>query len=252
MNWPDDFINKVICGDCLDILPLIPEGAVDLVFTSPPYNANKDYGDSSIDTYTVDEWFGFISDILKQSLRVVTPGGRVIVNLPTVITTDKVWTIGRIMESGAELDGARFEELIVWAKGRASHPEANSTAWGSPNKPHFRSCWEPILVFRKDGEKVPLNDLTITDIACPLTLNLWEVPPSLPYKKVHPATFPVRIPSRLSRLFTTSRDIILDPFAGSGTTLVAAKQLGRKYVGIEISPEYCGIAEDRLRQEELF
>jgi len=81
------------------------------------------------------------------------------------------------------------------------------------------------------------------------TLSVWEVPPESAKRVGHPAPFPVELASRVIKLYSYVRDVVLDPFAGSGTTCIAAKRLGRRYVGYEIVPEYCTLCEERLQKE---
>ena len=202
MKWPDDYINKVICGDCLEVMKGIPDGAVDAVITDPPYGVNYAEWDSELPPQSVLDkhlsvasqvvWFGAASRVLDFANY--QPRPRVCVWAPT-------FTLSKTGKDGMFY---RWHPLLVWTQGI-------KTKFG------FDVLRNPC-----DGH------------------NAWK----------HPATKPLGLMRKLVSSFPDS-DIILDPFAGSGSTLVAAKQLGRRYIGIEINPEYCKIAEERLSQGEL-
>lgn len=214
MTWPDDFINKVICGDCLKVLPLIPDGAVDAVITDPPYGVglgeiqsriNKSgYAIADTEEYVQQVAVKIITKSIEKFERVLlTPGTRCAFMYP------RPREIGGVFcPAGAGL-------------GR----------WGF-------TMIHPILYYGSD----PYNQTKPNGFRSTAIVE----------KNGHPCPKPIEWMRWLVDRGSEIGDIILDPFAGSGTTLVAAKQLGRRYIGIEISPEYCKIAEDRLRQGELF
>lgn len=221
MTWPDDYINKVICGDCLEVMKGIPDGAVDLVVTDPPYGIDgakggqakekdrKYHGGYFPDTpeYVADVVVRTISECIRVARTViVTPGTRCMMLYPQPIDIGAMWC-----------------------------PAA-------PRRSPFGfSTFQPILYYGKD----PRAGLCSLPTGRQVTERSED--------NGHPCPKPVEFVRWLvNKGSMTPNDIILDPFAGSGTTLVAAKQLGRKYIGIEINPDYCKIAEDRLRQGELF
>ena len=246
--WPDDFVNKIICGDCLEVMKKIPDGAVDLVVTSPPYNANKDYGghDDNMDN---SDWFIWLSNLTKLVAQKLLPGGYVALNGPSLLGNPRRYMgdyLCAIIRKSLNL-----RDMIVWIKGPTILSGVVGPTWGSPGSPYMRYTWEPIIIGQKNGEKEKLNELLLEDLP-KLTINPWVIQATLPARDYHPATFPIKLPSRLITLYSKKGDNILDPFLGSGTTAVAAKQLGRKFIGIEISMDYCKIAEQRLAQEELF
>lgn len=224
MNWPDDYINKVICGDCLDVMKGIPDGAVDLVLTDPPYGS-------------------------KQSLAFASRG-RGIKELGGTITTNRDWPA--CYGDDREFDPTpllRFRQIIMWGGQYYANQLPNSKGW---------LVWDKRNGVRSDDNADV--ELAWTNLKTPARIHhqLWkgicregEENIAISGSKLHPFQKPVRL-MKWCLGFLPDADIILDPFAGSGTTLVAAKQLGRKYIGIEINPDYCKIAEDRLRQMELF
>lgn len=226
MNWPDDYINKVICGDSREIMKGIPDGAVGLVVTDPPYGVGlgttingkaKDKGQMKYEDfddtpeYVRTVCVPIINLCIQKSDRVIlTPGNR------------NVWLYPPPDDSG------------VWF-----NPAGTSHGrWGY-------QLAQPILYYGKD----PRAGLGSTASSC------WGKNSSVANIKntLHPCPKPLDFVKWLVHKGSIDvNDIILDPLAGSGTTLVAAKQLGRKYIGIDLSAKYCKIAEDRLRQEELF
>lgn len=200
MKWPDDFINKVICGDCTKILPEIPDGAIDAVITDPPYGIKKADWDNEYPA-------GLSRKLLRWSETVIVMTGQW--GLQQIIDEMGASYRGAIM--GFNLNGMTFSPI------------------GFGNWIAALICGET----RKRGKD-----------AFTFTVD-GKMPP-------HPSPKPMDYMTKLIGTTTKPGDLILDPYAGSGSTLVAAKQLGRRYIGIEISPEYCRIAEDRLRQGELF
>lgn len=209
MIWPDDYINKVICGDCLEVMKGIPDGAVDLVVTDPPYGIGLDYGgyEDSLDGVR------HISSTVIPELRRVA---RLVLVTPGVTS---------------QYEYPKPDWCMAW------HYKSYDSRC-----PYGFNQWQPILVYGKDWT-VPFGCRpdAIEHLECS-------------QKNGHPCPKPIGFMRKLINRFLhqNTPNIILDPFAGSGTTLVAAKQLGRKYIGIEINPDYCKIAEQRLAQEELF
>jgi len=246
--YQDDWAT-IYCGDCLEIMPLMEPESVDLVVTSPPYNAGKEYEIAITDL----EYKDWISPRLREIKRLLRVSGRIAINV--------VFNINRITDDHKEVlfpylqwlneivgCGLKLKEDIIW-------DQLNSgceTAWGSwksPSAPHIRHMTERIIVAYK--EMWPLTSEGISDISetefMRYTIDKWRI--STEHDRKHPAPFPIDIPSVCIKLFTFQNANILDPFLGSGTTCVAAKNLNRKSIGIEINPKYCEIAVKRLRQE---
>lgn len=262
MKYPDDFINKVICGDCLEVMKEIPDGAVDLVVTSPPYNVGEPH-----DVKQPWPWyFSFLESFCAETKRIMKSGAVLAVNLPKEVKLPKcdiellgsrVVRLAERFDSIAESMGLLPRENIVWVKGYTEGAVfSHVSATGSDNNIYIRSTCEIITLHSKDRYYVDGGTGRRGKDAVPFTdetKDVWWIQPTS--LKGHSCPFPISIPDRVIRMFTLDRKyspIVLDPFLGSGTTAVAAKQLGRHYIGIEINPDYCKIAEDRLRQRELF
>lgn len=260
-------------------LPL-EEGTAHLVVTSPPYNARVAY-DGYIDWLPWDEyWDGLITPALVEAYRVLCPGGRLCLNLPNVVRQDvgdggledvaylsnggRKWrpaaANGRpwaaLVETHlyplAEEIGFLPRERIQWIKG--AEPETvttTSTAWGSycsAINPVLRAVGEPIYVFSKERYDRP--DRGESDISADEfkrdSRNVWFVPAIGLDPTAFPASFPLDLPQRLIRLYSFVGDLVVDPFVGSGTTILAAAKTGRWAYGCDVSERSVQLARQRV------
>jgi site-specific DNA-methyltransferase (adenine-specific) len=273
-----DFVDKVILGDCEQVLREFPDNSVDLIFTSPPYadQRKRTYGGVSPDEYV--DWF---LPKAEQFLRILKPTGTFILNIKERVVNGERHTYVIELILRMREQGWLWTEEFVWHK-KNSYPGK----W--PNR--FRDSWERLLQFNKrrkfnmyqEAVMIPVGDWAQDRLA-----NLSETDKIRDESKVesgfgknisnwlgrdmvypnnvvhmstecsnrgHSAAFPVDLPTWFIKLFTVEGDVVLDPFIGSGTTAVAAKQLGRKFVGVDISEEYCQRAEERVMriQPRLF
>jgi len=257
-------------GDCRQILPSFRAASVDLIVTSPPYADQRKhtYGGIPPDEYV--EWFLPIS---QQFFRVLKPSGSFILNIKERVVNGERHTYVIDLILAMRKQGWLWTEEYCWHK-RNCYPGK----W--PNR--FRDAWERCLHFTKsrrfamyqDAVRVPvgewaesrLRNLSETDkrrdesrVSSGFGKNVsnwigreWVYPNNVLhmatecYNRGHAATFPVALPEWFIRLFTLPGDVVLDPFNGSGTTCVAAKQLGRHYIGIDIMEEFVTLAEKRL------
>jgi DNA modification methylase len=235
---------EMIRGDAVD-LPL-EDDTVDLVLTSPPYNVGIDYADVD-DNMPLARYTELVSASAREIARTLKPGGRAFVNVAIAQQTFEDGSRGDLpglWHFALQFAGLKYRETIIWNKGAGN----NSTAWGSyrsPNAPNFRGRYEPVLVYFKDRwpRLVPQGDFNragtsdLTPDEWPhLTTNVWDIPPAS--SKAHPAVMPIALAKRVVKISTWPGDLVLDPFAGSGTTLRAAFELGRDAIGIEKSPTY--------------
>ena len=230
MIWPDDFINQVIQGDCLEIMKQMPDKCADLVLTDPPYNFETQGGGlfkKRGNLQRIENSFG--SDFLPENLL------------------NECERITKTMHGYFWSSKAIVRNYLNWAQNR--NYGFNILTWHKSNpipanNNNFLPDTEYCIFIRGKG----------TTFNQGLNFNLYrkyDITSIEPFNG-HPTPKPINIIKKHILLSTKETDIILDPFLGSGTTAVAAKQLGRKFIGIEISPKYCEIARGRLRQELLF
>jgi site-specific DNA-methyltransferase (adenine-specific) len=244
-----EYLNRIICGDACRVLAAFPSESIDMIITSPPYNFGHVYAqDPHDDTHEWNEYFEKLRLVWKECERVLKPGGRMAVNIQPLFS-DYVPTHHIISRQLAEL-GLLWKAEFLWEK---NNYNAKFTAWGSwksPSMPYIKYTWEFIEVFdkgthKKTGRK---EDIDITaDEFKEWVIGKWSFPPETRMKDHnHPAMFPEELPRRLMKLFTYRNDIVLDPFNGAGTTTLVARKLRRRFIGIDLSDQYCTTALRRL------
>ncbi len=252
------------CSDARQ-MSAVPDACVALVVTSPPYFVGKSYEDAiaaGTDSRVPTSYFDYLDmlrDVFAECVRVLEPGGRIAVN---------VANLGRKPYRSLSGDVARiFEELglllrgeIVWHKSKGS---SGSCAWGSfrsPSNPTLRDTTERIVIASKgrfdrarspsqrEAEGLPFRSSLSTDEFMEATLDVWDMGPESAQRVRHPAPFPLELPRRLIDLYTYEDDLVLDPFMGSGTTLVASVLCGRRGVGYDLDPDYVALAKSRVER----
>lgn len=242
MSFPADFVNKIICGDIVKTIKYIPDGTVDLVVTSPPYNLKNSTGNGMKDGrggkwanaalqkgYTHhddcmphDKYVEWQRECLAEMMRVIHEEGAVFYN--------HKWRVqdGLLQDRHDIVDGFPVRQIIIWKrKGGINF-----------NRGYFLPTYEVIYVIAKRNFKLAPKANSYGDV--------WEFTQEM--KNGHPAPFPIALIERI--ISSTNAKIILDPFMGSGTTAVAAQNLNRHYIGIEVSPEYCKMAEERIERDK--
>ncbi len=245
------FVNRILCGDAAKILGRIPDGSVDIIVTSPPYNFGQNYAeDPHDDTHEWDAYFSQLYAIWQECARVLKPGGRCAVNIQPLFS-DYIPTHHIISSQLLEL-GLLWKAEILWEK---NNYNAKYTAWGSwksPSMPYLKYTWEFVEVFDKETHKKAglKKDIDITgEEFKEWVIGKWSIPPETRMKEYgHPAMFPEEIPRRLLKLFSYRGDLVLDPFNGVGTTTLVAWKNHRRFIGIEISPQYCQTALERIER----
>jgi DNA modification methylase len=248
------FVNRIICGDAQEVLARIPNGSIDLIITSPPYNFGHTYAqDPHDDTHEWNEYFEKLLFVWTECERVLKPGGRIAVNVQPLFS-DYVPTHHIISRQLARL-GLLWKAEFLWEK---NNYNAKYTAWGSwksPSMPYIKYTWEFIEVFDKETHKKTgrREDIDITgDEFKEWVLGKWTFPPETRMKDYdHPAMFPEELPRRLMKLFSYKNDIILDPFNGAGTTSLVARKQGRRFIGIDVSEQYCDMALKRVTGADI-
>ncbi|MCC8073196.1 MAG: site-specific DNA-methyltransferase [Clostridiales bacterium] len=235
----------VIYGDMLED-NRIPNNHIDLIVTSPPYNVNKNYGDAN-DDLDYDEYLQFTHGWLQKCYDLSKPDGRLCMNIPIDTGKGEQRSVGADITCIAKKIGWQYRTTVVWNEGNISNSGARGS-FMSASSPHVIAPVELIVVMYKTQwkkENKGKSDITKKEFI-EWTNGLWTFPGESKKKIGHPAPFPIELPKRCIKLFSYADDIILDPFMGSGTTLVASKMLRRKSLGIEISRDYCELAMKRL------
>ena len=256
-NYPDDYINKVLCGNCLELMKNIPDNTVDLTVTSPPYDTLRDYKG-----YT----FNFES-IAKELFRITKEGGVV------------VWVVGDATIKGSETGtsfrqalffmecGFNLHDTMIWQKTNPM-PKVKTKRYFDVFEYMFifskgqPKTFNPILVDCKFGGKTynsttknmgGENGRTKKNFILNSQRNknnIWELAVAQ-NKTSHPAVFPEKLSEDHILSWSNKGDLILDPMCGSGTTLKMAKMNKRNFIGMDCSEEYCKIAKQRLSQNIL-
>jgi DNA modification methylase len=250
---PEEFVNKIIVGDSEEVLKRFPDNCVDLIFTSPPYNFGLEY-EVHRDEMEWEKYFEKLFAIFKECIRVLKYGGRIIVNVQPLYS-DYI-PIHHIISNFFLNNKLIWKGEIIWDK---HNYNCKYTAWGSwrsPSNPYLKYTWEFLEIFCKGDLKHPgkpeLADISGEEFKR-WVYGKWDIPPEMNMKKYgHPAMFPEALVERVLKLFSYRGDVVLDPFNGVGTTTAVAKRLGRIYVGIDISEEYCRKAEERVRNTPVY
>jgi len=249
-------LDKIHCGDNCDLLGQLPRECIDLVVTSPPYDDLRTYGGHSWDFFGV-AW---------QLKRVLKPGGVI------------VWVVADATKDGSET-GSSMEQALHFKRLGLNLHDTMIYASDKPPLTHnrYEQAWEYLFVLSLGSPKAwnPLKQKTLHggkantsrrywrdaetqgDMNTPgkyneesLLRNIWWYSTGND-KPGHPAPFPEALARDCVASWSNPGDVVLDPFSGSGTTSKAAKELGRRFLGFELNPEYCAIAERRIAQQVL-
>ena len=259
---------KIINGDCVEVMEALPEGCVDLVVTSPPYNANIKY-DVYDDGRSMEEYWQFTKDWLSQAYRVLKDDGRIAVNVPIEMNVQERG--GRILfnaEFWMMMKEVGFKFFGMVDLTEDSPHRVRQTAWGSWMSASAPYIYNPkecvILAYKKYSKKINkgesqwMGEWTQTEEGkmkqifkdedkkdfMNLVFGRWEY--FADTKSLTKATFSMDIPVKAIKILTYKNDIVLDPFMGSGTSAVAAETLDRRWLGIELSENYTNIATTRV------
>ena len=242
----------------------VQDASVHLVVTSPPYWKLKDYGsDEGIGqvatSYT--EYLASINAVFEECVKKLVPDGKIVVNIMPILLTGKNTKFNRrvtrtvltdLENFMSSLGNMYFHSLFIWDKRKA----VRFSSWGSyPHPPNLLSSYpyEWIIVFAKEGKRPPVepdikeaSKITHEEFTNWVQNSIWDFQPASAKQENHPAPFPEELPRRCIRLYSFVGDTVLDPFAGSGTTLKVARDLGRNSIGYEINPDYEGLIREKL------
>lgn len=238
------WVDRIYCHSAED-MSVIPDGEVGLAFTSPPYNVGKEYDDD----LHLAAYLDLIQAVGQEVYRVLRPGGRYVINIANLGRKPYIPLHMFFYELHMRIGFLPMGE-IIWRKARGASGSCAWGSWMSAKAPRLRDVHEYLLVFAKGDYSRP--DKGISDISrdefLESTLSVWEILPESAKRVGHPAPFPVELAERVIRLYSYVGDVVLDPFMGSGTTCVAALRTGRHYVGFDVEPDYCALAEARLAE----
>jgi len=239
-------------ADTTILSELFPQNSIHAIITSPPYNVDLGNNRYKKDGYSLyhdnkehKEYIRWLSRIFNTLEFKLKPGGRLCINIgdgkngrvPT--HSDLIQNINMLLHS-----------VIIWNKSQT----VNRTAWGSfnsPSSPSYPTPFEYVLIFSRDSYKLSWKGETDLEKEefIKWAYALWEFTPETKMRYFgHPAMFPEELPKRLIKMNTYIGDIVLDPFAGAGTTLVVAEKLKRKWIGVELDEKYCEITKKRIEE----
>ncbi|MFA5420952.1 MAG: site-specific DNA-methyltransferase [Patescibacteria group bacterium] len=240
---------KVINDDVLTTNE-IDNNSIDLIITSPPYNVDINYA-SHNDKLSYREYLDFSKRWLSNCYNWLKDDGRFCLNIPLDKNKGGQQSIGADLTVLAKDIGFKYHSTIIWNEGNISR----RTAWGSwlsASAPYVIAPVELIVILYKQRWKKTSgsqkSDITKEEFM-EWTNGLWTFPGESKKKIGHPAPFPLELPKRCIKLFSYIGDVVLDPFMGSGTTLLAAYLNKRRSIGVEIEKTYCQLAKNRLIRE---
>ncbi len=241
------FINQVICGDCVEVMKLMPENFIHLIITSPPYNVGKPYK-NHYDNMPYKEYLDWLEKVWFECYRVLIKGGRICINVPSVTADGQYQPLFVDVVNQMRKIGYIMRGDILWYKQAIS----KRTAWGSwksPSNPYVVQPYEFVLVFSKEEKKLEGEpkkiDITKEEFI-EFSNSFWDIKPQT-QPKGHPAPFPEKLIYRLVKFYSYIDNIVLDPFGGTGTVPVVSVKTERKYIYIDNCREYCEIAEKNIK-----
>jgi site-specific DNA-methyltransferase (adenine-specific) len=250
----ENYVNNIIQGDCLALLKTMPDNSVDMTFADPPFNLKKGYN-SYKDKLALQEYLDWCESWISEMVRITKPSGAIFLhNIPKWLTYYTTFLNKQ----------ADFKHWISWdaptaPMGKTLQPnhygilfyakDAKQLKFHEIRYPHKRTRKERILAKDYGGKKSLLHPFG------PLVSDVWTDIHRVKHNKYrdeHPCQLPIHLMERIILMSTEEGNIVLDPFNGTGTTAIAAKRLGRKYIGFELDAQYVEITKQKLAQETIF
>jgi site-specific DNA-methyltransferase (adenine-specific) len=265
----ENYINRVLNGDTIEVMSEMPEGWVDLIVTSPPYNVGIQY-DTHNDEIVMDEYWEWSEKWLTEAYRLLKDDGRIAINIPYEVNVQarggRVFFASEIYQVMKKV-GFKFYGIVDLEED--SPHRSKTTAWGSWMSPSAPYIYNPkecvILAYKKvhikkvKGEPQWKGEPYLTEEGknkvayseqdkkefMELVFGQWKY--FADTRSLTKATFSMDIPEKAIKILSYRNDVVLDPFNGSGTSCVAAVVHDRRWVGIELSENYCEIAKQRIQ-----
>ena len=236
-------IKNLIINKSAEKMDELVDNCVSLTITSPPYNVGK-LSDSDLSD---EDYWKLIEGCFKEVYRVTESGGRLVINVANLGRKPYIPFSNMFTQIMLDL-GFLMRGEIIWQKSKGANANFAWGSWLSASNPVIRDIHEYCLVFSKDGMSKGIKGKSTLEKEefMDSTLSIWNINPARAKKIGHPAPYPVELVERFINLYSYERDLILDPFIGSGTTAIAANNLGRNYIGYEINDEYCQLANKRI------
>lgn len=253
------FLNSTIMSNTFDVLPYIRDEYINLIIADPVYELRKKYEDMTFNPIPEQDYLKFTHKWLDECYRCLKPNGSIYICID--------WTASHLIRQALVECGFTIRNRITWGRDKGRGAKANwknnhEDIWfATKSKTDYVFNLDDVKIekkviapYKKDGKPKDWKeneDGTRTRLTCPS--NFWTdmIVPfwSMPENTIHPTQKPEKLIERLILASSNKEDIVLDPFLGSGTTSIVAKRLDRKYIGIEMQPKYCVIAEYRLEND---
>ena len=265
----ENYINRVLNGDTIEVMSEMPEGWVDLIVTSPPYNVGIQY-DTHNDEIVMDEYWKWSKKWLTEAYRLLKDDGRIAINIPYEVNVQdrggRVFFASELYQVMKKV-GFKFYGIVDLEEN--SPHRSKTTAWGSWMSPSAPYIYNPkecvILAYKKNhikkvkGEPQWKGEPYLTEEGknkvayseqdkkefMELVFGQWKY--FADTRSLTKATFSMDIPEKAIKILSYRNDVVLDPFNGSGTSCVAAVVHDRRWIGIELSEKYCEIAKQRIQ-----
>jgi site-specific DNA-methyltransferase (adenine-specific) len=264
---------RIINGDCIKVMKTLSEGCIDLVVTSPPYNCGIKY-DTHIDDLPMNEYWSWTREWLTETYRLIKDDGRVSINIPYEVNVQdrggRVFFVSEFYQIMKEV-GFKFFGIVDLEED--SPHRSKTTAWGSWMSPSSPYIYNPkecvILAYKKQHIKKVKGEPEWKGVPTEIEQEDGTLKKKIVYeekdkkefmelvfgqwnyfadtKSLTKATFSMDIPTKAIKILSYKNDVVLDPFAGSGTSLVAAEILDRRWLGIELSENYTKVAQKRVQ-----